>query len=217
MPPMASVVIYASIQKHEQLQKLSKKDQEEIVAVFNDIDPLPDDEMEMSYIDFRIDPEAPIPSPIRKPIRLKDIDYNYILEQVSKCDNKIIEADFEGAITNARNLLESICKYILDDANETYENKADLPNLYKKTSILLNMHPSEHAEKSFKQILSGCSNIIHGIAAVRNELSDAHGKSRNKNYKPDERHAMLAVGVSKAMADFMFASYVDNKKKHLTK
>jgi Abortive infection C-terminus len=56
------------------------------------------------------------------------------------------------------------------------------------------MHPSQHVEKSLKQILSGCFSIVQGLAAVRNELSDTHGKSKAKHYKLSERHAMFVVG-----------------------
>lgn len=74
------------------------------------------------------------------------------------------------------------------------------------------MHPSLHAQKSFKQILSGCFSVIQGIGEIRNEISDAHGKSQVRYYKTDERHAMFAVGVAKAISDFMYASYMDKVK-----
>lgn len=110
-----------------------------------------------------------------------------------------------------------MCKYILDDMNELYDEKADLPELYCQSAKVLNMHPSQHAEKSFKQILSGCFSIVQGLAAIRNELSDAHGKSKTRHYKPDERHAMFVVGVAKSLADFMFASYIEKAKKRPNK
>lgn len=210
---LTTVEVYAPIHKHEQLQKLSDEDEAEIISAFHVLYPVRDNDVEINCIEFLVDPEAPIPQASRQVLRLDKIDFVYITEQIAKCDEKIAVADFEGAITNARNLMESICKYILDDANEQYAEKADLPELYRQTSQLLNMHPSQHAEKSFKQILSGCFSIVQGIAAVRNELSDAHGKSKTRYYRPDERHAMFAVGTAKSLADFMFASYMDNTKK----
>ncbi len=210
---LTTVEVYSPIHKHDQLQKLSDEDKAEIISAFQVLYPVRDNDVEINWIEFFVDPEAPIPMPSRQVSRLKEIDFVYITEQISKCDGKIAVADFEGAITNARNLLESMCKYILDDAKEVYEEKADLPELYRQTSQILNMHPSQHAEKSFKQILSGCFNIVHGLAAVRNELSDAHGKSKTRHYKPDERHAMFAVGAAKSLAEFIFASYIDNTKK----
>jgi Abortive infection C-terminus len=210
---LTTVEIYSPINKHDQLQKLSDEDKAEIISAFQVLYPVRDNDIEINWVEFLVDPEAPIPKPSRQASRLNEIDFVYITEQVAKCDEKISVADFEGAITNSRNLLESMCKYILDDSKEIYDDKADLPELHRLTSQILNMHPSKHAEKSFKQILSGCFNIVQGLAAIRNELSDAHGKSKKRHYKVDERHAMFAVGVAKSLSEFMFASYMEKTKK----
>lgn len=207
---LTAVELYAPIQKHEQLQKLTDKDKEEIIRAFHVLYPVRDNDIEIHHIEFLVDPDAPIPMSPRKAVHLTEIDFVYITEQVDKCDSKIASGDFEGAITNARNLIESICKYILDKLSVEYSDSADLPHLYKETAKQLNMHPTQHVEASFKQILSGCFNIVHGFAAVRNEISDAHGKSNKKHYRADERHAMFVVEVSKALCDFIFASFNEN-------
>jgi len=209
---LTSVELYAPIQQHELLQKLTEEDKEEIIRAFHVLYPVREDDIEIHYIEFLIDPDSPIPMTSRRAVHLDGVDYVYITEQVEKCDSKIASGDFEGAITNARNLIESICKYILDDSGVKYNFKADLPALYKETTKLLNMHPSQHIESAFKQILSGCFSIVHGFATVRNELSDAHGKSTKKYYKPDERHAMFVVATAKTLADFMYASFTERKK-----
>jgi hypothetical protein len=210
---LTTVEIYAPIHKHDQLQKLSDKEKAEIISAFHVLYPIRGNDVEIKWIEFLVNIEAPIPKPSRHVSRLNEIDFIYINEQISKCDEKIAAADFEGAITNARNLLESMCKYILDDKNETYDDKADLPELYRQVSLILNMHPTQHVETSLKKILSGCFNIVHGLASIRNKLSDAHCKSKTRNYKADERHAIFAVGVAKSLADFMFTSYMENTKK----
>jgi hypothetical protein len=210
---LTTVEIYAPIQIHEQLQGLSDEDRVEIIQAFHVLYPLRDYEPEISDVKFLVDPNAPIPITSRQVSRLHEVDFVYISEQITKCDEKIAAADFEGAITNARNLLESICKYILEDSQRSYDETADLPSLYKETAELLNMHPSQHLEKSFKQVLSGCFNIVQGLSAIRNELGDAHGKSKAKHYRPSERHAMFVVAAAKALSDFMFASYSDRVKK----
>ena len=209
---LTSVELYAPIQKHELLQTLSEEDKAEIIRAFHVLYPVREKDIGIHHIEFLIDPNSPIPRSPRRAAHLEDVDYVYITEQVEKCDNKIASGDFEGAITNARNLIESICKYILDDSGVEYHAKADLPNLYRETAKLLNMHPSTHIEAAFKQILSGCFSIVQGFATVRNALSDAHGKSSKKHYKPDERHAMFVVGTAKTPADFMYASFTERKE-----
>ncbi len=204
---LTSVEMYAPIQKHEILQKLSEEEKVEIIQAFSVLYPVRENDIEINHIEFLVDPDSPIPTSPRKAIHLDSIDYIYITEQIEKCDDKIASGDFEGAITNARNLIESICKYILDESKSKYNAKSDLPILYKETSKLLKMHPSQHIENSFKQILSGCFSIVQGFASIRNELSDAHGKSPKKHYKADERHAMFVVGTAKTLSDFMYASF----------
>jgi len=114
--------------------------------------------------------------------------------------------DPEGAITTARTLLESVCKLILDEAGEDYADDADLPKLYGGVAKRLNLAPSQHTEQVFKQVLGGCHSVVEGIGAVRNKLSDAHGKGK-KPIKPAPRHAELVVNLAGAMAVFLAATW----------
>jgi hypothetical protein len=70
--------------------------------------------------------------------------------------------DAEGAITSARTLLESMCKHILDEEGVAYDDKDDLPKLYRRTAEKLNIAPSQHTEEVFKQILGGCTAVVEG-------------------------------------------------------
>lgn len=114
--------------------------------------------------------------------------------------------DPEGAITAARALLESVCKLVLDEAEESYADDADLPKLYGKTAHRLNLAPSQHTEQIFKQVLGACQTVVEGIGAIRNRLSDAHGKGK-KPVKPALRHAELVVNLAGAMAVFLAATW----------
>lgn len=120
--------------------------------------------------------------------------------------------DPEGAITLARSLLETVCKHILDDLNVTYKATADLPDLYKAVSKELNIAPSQHSEDIFKQILGGCTAVVEGLGALRNRLSDAHGRGRAGS-KPSSRHAELAVNIAGTVAQFLVATYNHKKSK----
>lgn len=115
-------------------------------------------------------------------------------------------SDPEGAITAARTLIESVCKYILDEAAVPYADADDLPKLYKQTSTTLKLAPSQHTEEVFKQILSGCISVVAGLASLRNRLGDAHGKGRVGS-KPAARHAELAVNLSGTLASYLLATW----------
>jgi len=116
-------------------------------------------------------------------------------------------SDAEGAITMARTLLESVCKHILDEAGVIeHEMTPDLNKLYKQTASVLNLTRAQHEEVVFKQILGGCTAVVEGLGALRNRLSDAHGKGKG-GAKAAPRHAELAVNLAGSMAIFLLATY----------
>lgn len=135
---------------------------------------------------------------------LENIDSEYIRRAWTKALERRA-TDPDGAITAARTLLESVCKHVLDDFGEPYDDKADLPQLYGATAKRLNLAPSQHAEADFKRILGGCFSVIEGLGGLRNRLSDAHGQGK-KNFRAAPRHAELAVNLAGAMAAFIFAT-----------
>lgn len=131
-------------------------------------------------------------------------------EHVRNAWSKALErraTDPEGAITVARTLLESVCKHILEDSGESNLDVApDLNKLYKQTASLLNLTKAQHDEVIFKQILGGCTAVVEGLGALRNRLSDAHGKGRG-GVKPAPRHAELAVNLAGSTALFLLATW----------
>lgn len=135
----------------------------------------------------------------------EEISELLIEEQIQKCREKVDSGDYSGAITNARSLIEAVCLKIereLDPSNAK-ENDGDLAKLFNRVRKLLNLDPSrQDISDSLKQVLSGLSNIINGLAAMRNKMSDAHGVA----YKPSRHHAKLAVNSAKTLADFLFDS-----------
>lgn len=111
-----------------------------------------------------------------------------------------------GAITLARTLLEDVCKWILDQAGNTWQETDDLPTLYRKLSKVLKLAPDDHTEQIFKQILGSCQSVVESLGALRNKLSDAHSPGP-KRARPQARHAELAVNLAGAMATFLVATW----------
>ena len=118
--------------------------------------------------------------------------------------------DPEGAITLARTLLESVCKYILDDSETPYKADANLPKLWADCSTLLNLSPSQHTEDVFKAILGSCQNIVGSLGSLRNKISDSHGQGK-RPVKPQTRHAELAVNLAGSMAQFLVSTWENRK------
>lgn len=136
---------------------------------------------------------------------LESFDTEHVYEAWRKARKRRL-SDPEAAITSARTLLETVCKHILDEANAEYDDSSNLPKLYKLTAKQLNLAPEQHQEELFKQILGGCHSVVQGLGAIRNKLSDAHGKGRT-TVKPSERHAALAVNLAGSMADFLVSTW----------
>jgi hypothetical protein len=140
-----------------------------------------------------------------------------ISEQIVKVDNsyiqfewdkalKRISSDPEGAITSARALIETVCKHILDKLTITYADDLELPKLYQLVAKQLHLAPEQHLEPIFKQILGGCQSVVNGLGAIRNKLSDSHGKKITSK-KPKARHAELCVNLAGSMSIFLLESY----------
>ena len=144
--------------------------------------------------------------------KIQDINSESITDDWKKAlERKHI--DPEGAITSARTLVETTCKYILDRQNIDYDETTELPKLYKKAAAALNLAPEQHHEQIFKQILGGISSTVQGLGSLRNKLSDAHGK--NKKIKPSARHSELAVNLAGSLCKFMIETLdkTNNEKK----
>ena len=74
--------------------------------------------------------------------------------------------------------------------------------MYKELQKELSLSPGTYDSPGLKQILSGLTSIVNGLANLRNEASDSHASI----YKPAKRHAELAVNCSKSVSNFIFAS-----------
>ena len=131
-----------------------------------------------------------------------EITHIFIDEQIQKCDKKLAEGDFDGAITNARSLVEAVLSAIEKEFNSSPpEYDGNLPKLYKRVQKYLSLSPGQESlSECLKQILSGLTSIVSGLATLRNTMSDSHVIS----YKPSERHARLAVNSAKTLCDFLF-------------
>jgi hypothetical protein len=204
--------IYSPLKKHEKLKDLSNSDRETILDAIIEIYPVKANAPEIKGIEFYLDFENKSNEFVEEN-DLQELEFDYLKEQIEKCEQKINAEDYDGAITNARSLVESVCIYILEDSESDFSNKGDLINLHKQVKDVLKMDPSIYNEDFLKQISSGFFSIINGLASLRNELSDAHGKSKDEDYTPSYRHAILAVNSAKTISEYLYNSWKYRKKK----
>lgn len=117
-----------------------------------------------------------------------------------------LEHDPEGAITAARTLLESVCKLILDDKQIAYDNKDDLPKLYRKVTDVLDFAPDKQVNDIFRRVFGGTQTIVSGLAEIRNKLGDAHGKGQSQPI-PQKHEAALAVNLAGSVTIFLVETW----------
>lgn len=137
--------------------------------------------------------------------------HEFITEQLAKCDRKLTDEDYDGAITNARSLIEAVLCDIearISGASGTYDG--DLQALFKRVQKLLNLEPERpDIAESLKPLLRGLVNIVSGLAPLRNKMGDAHVRT----YKPARHHAKLAVNAAKTLVDFVYDTFEFQKAK----
>lgn len=138
------------------------------------------------------------------------LSHLFIKEQTEKCRTKISLNDFDGAITNARSLVEAVLIDIekeVDKAPPKYDG--DLPKLYKRVQKHLNLSPDNKAiSDSLKQTLTGFVSIISGLSGLSNKMGDRHARE----YKPSKHHAVLLVNAAMTLSNFLFDTYSYQKQ-----
>lgn len=127
-----------------------------------------------------------------------------------------VENDPGLAIGTAKELVETVCKTILEERGKTLESNLDLPKLVKQTAAELKLTPSDipdevKASESIKRLLKNLADITYGIAELRNSYGTGHGKSA-KSRGLSSRHAKLAVGAASTLAIFLVETHGEQFK-----
>lgn len=129
------------------------------------------------------------------------IGHDFIKEQVEKCQMKILSEDYNGAITNARTLIEAIFIHIIETTEKTeVKNDGNLLNLYSKVKKALKIDlKKEEIPDTIFQVLSGLDSIINGLSGLSNNAGDRHANKFNTK----RHHAKLVVNASMTTCDFL--------------
>ena len=139
-----------------------------------------------------------------KKLSIKKASHTYILEQSDKCKDKLSKGDFDGAITNARTMVEAVFIDVLKDCGEeNVPHDGDLGKLYKRIREKLNLSSDdENMSQTLKQTLSGLSSIVSGLAGISNKMGDRH----SRQYAPSRHHAVLAMNTAFALCEFIVST-----------
>lgn len=145
----------------------------------------------------------------------KELSAEYMNQQITRMQSSIA-SDPELAIGTAKELVETVCKTILQEYGEPVPANASLPKLVKQVCKKLRLLPEDIPEKAkgvetVKRLLSNLGTVARGIAELRGLYGSGHGKdARTKGLK--SRHAKLAVGSACTLATFLFETYQERNE-----
>jgi AbiJ N-terminal domain 3/Abortive infection C-terminus len=127
----------------------------------------------------------------------------FVKEQLEKADAKIAVHDYDGAITNARTLVEGV----FDEIHRRCMGQALAPtgsllSDYKRVKDLLNLSEDRYVHEGLKGLVRSFNGIIDGIDSLSNKLGDRH----RPILKPQRHHAKLVVDGAKTICDFLYST-----------
>lgn len=134
----------------------------------------------------------------------------YVIKQINIMESSV-DSSPGLAIGTSKELIETICKTILQERNIEINKNWDLPKLLKETATHLKLTPTEipnkaKASNTIKKILGSLSTVVYGIAELRNSYGTGHGKDA-KFKGLNSRHARLSTGASSTLALFLLETH----------
>ena len=143
---------------------------------------------------------------------VSEFDLPVLHRQIQRMQSAV-EDDPGLAIGTAKELVESVCKTILEQRQIPYTDDADIGLLVKEARKALGLVPESipNAAKgadSIRRLLSNLGNVAQGLGELRNLYGTGHGKGgATKGLSP--RHARLAVGTAATLSTFLFETHLD--------
>lgn len=135
----------------------------------------------------------------------KVIASTFVEEQIKKCEEKLQSSDHDGAITNARSMLEGV----FGDIHERITGKplpesGDLKDDFKCIQKLLNLSHEQQSSNAAKGVISGLSSILSNIDTMSNKMGDRH----RPLIRAERHHAKLCINTAISISDFLYATLV---------
>lgn len=143
--------------------------------------------------------------------RLRDPEVFH--EHLRRIDNGLAR-DPAAAIASSKELVESVCKVVLDDYDIEYAPKDDLLDLYKAAAKALKLNAeavpdNKKGSEAAQRALRSLASTVQNLAELRNQLGTGHG--RNKRSPALTRHARLAFNASSGIAEFMLDTWHERR------
>jgi len=121
------------------------------------------------------------------------------------------ESSPADAIGSAKELIEAVCKDIIERSGDVFDKSANPSGLVRHALKCLELAPEDIPERSrgvdaIKATLNGLGNIAHQMDELRALYGSGHGRSSSaRGLTP--RHARLAVGSAGTLCLFLVETF----------
>jgi len=124
--------------------------------------------------------------------------------------NAGVRDDPAATIAACKELLESACKFVLEDYDVAYSSKDDLLGLYKKAAETLRLNAesvpdSAKGSQAAQRALRSMSTVVQAVAELRNELGLGHGRTAPSQALA--RHARLTAALTTGVVQFLLDTW----------
>lgn len=141
------------------------------------------------------------------------LEGGHLASQIQRMKDSI-ETDPALAIGTAKELIETVCKTILEERGKTISGASDIPTLTKALLRELKLvpegiHDGAKGADLIRGILRSLGTIGNDLGQLRGLYGTVHGKTANTQaLKP--RHAKLAVGAAATLVTFLVETHQEN-------
>lgn len=138
------------------------------------------------------------------------LEGSHIAQQIQRMKDSV-DTDPSLAIGTAKELIETVCKTILEERGKPVDGAPDIPALTKAVLKELKLVPegvpdSRRGADTIKAVLRSLGSIGNDLAQLRGLYGTGHGKTaKTQSLKP--RHARLAVGAAATLVTFLFETH----------
>ncbi|BFO22340.1 hypothetical protein SHKM778_87280 [Streptomyces sp. KM77-8] len=142
-------------------------------------------------------------------------DHRVLQEHLARIRDGV-DRDPAAAIASCKELVESLCKIILDRSGVEYPAHDDVPQLYRKVSELLalkaeSVPASAKGSETAQKILRTLSTTVQCLAELRNQLGLGHGRTTSSPALA--RHARLALNSTVTITEFLLDTWQERVDK----
>jgi hypothetical protein len=144
------------------------------------------------------------------PLECKGLSDEFVKKQINICRQRISVGEFDGAITNARSIVEKTLQNVAKALNVNDNHcKGNLMELHQAVGEALGFRPKDKTNQDIMQTLSGLTSIIQGMSALCNSMGDRHAPK----LKAHKRHAKLVINSAITYTNFILSTFEYNKTK----